>query len=438
MIFVLVFSALAVAMFSVSGTNAQIAGNHQKSNRAFANAESGHDVMRFWLNRIEMPASTPVADYFATLLHDLRQDLADNSVTRLHPHYTGVIPPVDVGAPEDGTFSVLLQMDASNPTILQVFVTGSYGGIDKTIRNDYNIIAYEYPIFNFGLATKGPLQFTGNPTIVGANEQWEADILVESSSSAIALSVVGNSNFDGDISITNEFASVDFGGDVQIAGDYGQEAIDNHVSIGVEPPEFPAPDTDRFRVYATGDVIDGTTDVNSSMTIVNGYIPAGTNPTFGGSVTIQGILFIEQPNVVNFTKNVELQGMIVADGDIENPGTNAINVQGNFGTGPYPAGAEFDALRQEVGSSIIAPGFSAAFTGNYSTIEGVVAVNGITFGGNASALVKGTIINYSDTPAVVEGNTIMTFDRSNSPTIPAGFDTHRILDYTPSSYSVIH
>ena len=141
MIFVLVFTALAAAMFSASGTNVQIAGNHHKANRAFSNAESGQDVMRFWLNRIKMPASTPVEYYFATIVHDLRDDLADNGVTRLHPHYTGIIPPVDVGAPEDGTFSVEMKMDVSNPTVLQVYVTGSYGGIDKTVRNDYNIIA---------------------------------------------------------------------------------------------------------------------------------------------------------------------------------------------------------------------------------------------------------------------------------------------------------
>ena len=130
--------------------------------------------------------------------------------------------------------------------------------------------------------------------------------------------------------------------------------------------------------------------------------------------------------------------MIVADGNIEDPGTNSISVLGNFGTAPYPPGPEFDAIRHEVGASIIAPGFSASFTGNYSTIEGVVAISGVHFAGNASAVVKGTIINYSNVQAVVEGNTMMTFDRSDSPSVPAGFDTHRVLDYVPSSYSVLH
>ena len=130
-----------------------------------------------------------------------------------------------------------------------------------------------------------------------------------------------------------------------------------------------------------------------------------------------------------------LQGIIVAEGDIEaDPITDRIDVLGNFASGPYPAGIEFDAIRGEDGSSIVAPGFSMSFQGNFSTLEGVVAVSGISFSGNVSAQIKGTIINYSDDPMFIGGNAVMNFDRVNSTKIPAGFDTHRVLTYNPSSY----
>ena len=90
-------------------------------------------------------------------------------------------------------------------------------------------------------------------------------------------------------------------------------------------PEFPVPDVQRFRQYATGPVIDSDTDLSQS-TFTNAVIEAGTNPTFtADNVTIQGILYIEAPNMVMFSKNTTLQGMIVADGDVNNPGTNQIN-----------------------------------------------------------------------------------------------------------------
>ncbi|MFH1717053.1 MAG: hypothetical protein ABIF19_06855, partial [Planctomycetota bacterium] len=74
-------------------------------------------------------------------------------------------------------------------------------------------------------------------------------------------------------------------------------------------------------------------------------------------------------------------------------------------------------------------------SGNFSTLEGVVAVSGVHFAGNVNAQVKGTIINYSSSPTIVEGNATMNFDREGATKIPAGFDLYRELDYEPSSYS---
>ena len=216
-----------------------------------------------------------------------------------------------------------------------------------------------------------------------------------------------------------------------------QDAIDNHVFAGVDPVDFPEPETAYFQPYATGDVIDSSTDLNAyGNTLINCSIAAGTNPVFPKSVTIQGILFIESPNIVTFGKNVALQGIIVGDGDASvDPATDRIDIIGNFASGDYPAGAEFDAIRSEAGSSIVAPGFAISFQGNFSTLEGVVAVSGVHFSGNVAAQVKGTIINYSDTPMIIEGNATMNFDRANSVKIPAGFDLYRELDYEPSMYS---
>jgi plasmid rolling circle replication initiator protein Rep len=75
-----------------------------------------------------------------------------------------------------------------------------------------------------------------------------------------------------------------------------------------------------------------------------------------------------------------------------------------------------------------------SFQGNFSTLEGVVAVSGVSFTGNVNALIKGTIINYSNDPMFIGGNSVMNFDRINSTKIPAGFDTHRVLNYNSSSY----
>ena len=437
MIFVVVFSALAISMATLSGNNVQLASNHHNLNAALSAAQSGQEVMRYWLSRVLISSSTPQDQYLSEIVTAAQNDLKDYSITSVAVQSDGSIPTVVLDSTTGVSFDCAIMIDNSQPTVLQVRVTGRSGPASRTITTSYNIQAYEFPIFNFGLATKGPLDFPGNPTIIAVNTAWEADIFVESSDNPIAVQVIGNTNFDGEINIGNAAANVDFGGDVQIAGDTGQTAIDNHVSIGMDSPEFPAPDVNRFLQYAIGDVVDSSTDLTKGITLTNATIKGGTNPVFDGTVTIEGVLFIESPNKVTFGSNVALQGIIVADGDVDNPdpGTNSIHILGNFASQPYPDGMEFDAIRQEEGSSIIAPGFHTTFAGNFSTLEGVVAVSGVHFTGNMDAQIKGTIINYSDNATVVEGNATMNFDREGSVKIPAGFDLYRELDFEPASYS---
>jgi hypothetical protein len=438
LMFVLIFSALAISMMTLSSTNAQLASNHHNVNAALATAQSGQEVIRYWLSRVLFSSSTPQADYFSTIVAALKNDLSDSKVTNLTVQSDGSIGAVMLDSTTGQRFDASLKIDASQPTILQTRVTGYSGDITRTIGIQYNIQPYVFPIFNYGLATKGPVSFPGNPTITAVNSAWEADIFVESSGSPIAMLSIGNLNFDGEVNIGNPAANVDFQSDVQIAGDHGQTAIDNHVSIGNDSPEFPVPDTDRFRVYATGPVIDGSTDLSSpGITLTNSSIKAGTNPVFKGSVKIDGVLFIEAPNKVTFEQNVELNGIMVGDGDVHNPdpGTRRIDIQGNFASGPYPSDPQFDVLREEEGTSILAPGFFTTFSGNFSTLEGVIATSGVHFSGNVNAQIKGSIINYSNSPTIIEGNATMNFDRVGSTKIPAGFDLYRELDYNPVSYS---
>jgi len=439
MMFVLIFSALAISMATLSGTNVQLASNQHKVDCAFASTESGQEAMRYWLSDVEIPSSTPASDYFGAIISTLQYDLDANNISNITVYNDGSIPPVALHSASGQNFEGEILIDANDLYILQVYTTGRSGQITRTIRVQYDIEPYEYPIFDFGMATKGPVHFLGNPTITGINSNNEADIFIDSQSTNLAMLVTGNTNFDGDISIGNSTANVDFWGDVKIGGDQGQPAIDNHVTIGVETPEFPLPDTQHFLQYATGAVIDSSTDISDHMTLTNAKIAAGTDPNFLGNIIIEGILYIEQPNIVIFSRNVALNGMIVGDGDAYNPGTNSISFCGNFATNPYPPGAEFDAIRHEVGSSIVAPGFSASFSGNFAALGGVMAVSGAHFSGNVisgnvNALVKGTILNYSENPTTVMGNATLNFDRSDNIKVPAGFDTHRILTYNPASY----
>jgi len=444
MIFMTAFLALAVSLGAMSGTNVQLSANQQRGSRALTAAESGLEILRYWLGQVVIDATTVTeSEYYTEILSQLKTDLLQPAnATNMRLGSDGVLQSVSLDSSVGQSFSAQLAMDPCNPVggvyILDVTITGSYQGLDRTIRTEFQITPYEHPIFKYGLATKGPIQFPNNPTTTTVTSNWEADIYTESSGSLTAVYVGGNTNFDGDIMIADPSATVSFGGDVQIGGDTGQAAIDNHITFDADAVEFPTADTSRFLPYATGPIVDPCTmDLTKGITLTNATIPAGTNPTFDGTVNIEGVLIVEQPNIVNFNQNVELEGMIVGENGAYNASGNQINVAGNFASLPLPSDSQFDALRQEEGSSIITPDFDVSFSGNYSSIEGVVAGGTLKFSGNASAIIKGSLISFADAPTIVDGNVSLTFDRANTVKIPAGFDTRRVLEYSPTSYAMV-
>ncbi len=442
MIFLVIFSALAVSIATLSGTNVQIANNQRNADRARACAESGFDVIRFWLNQVSIPGTTLEADRFNQIAGSLQNELTTNSITNVAASYNGsaiTIPSVTLdSANASSFFSTITQLDTDT---VQIDVTGTYGSITRTIRANYVIGERANNVFDFGVATKGPLSLSGNIELDGVNVSVEASVYIESENSNLALSIIGNSQIAGDVSIVNPIASVDLqGGKAGIGGETGQDAVDNHVSFGVAPSEFPEPNPTLFEPYVTS-IVDANTDTSADATFENIRIVANTNPTFSGHATLKGVIYIETPNVVEFTGSTDVTGIIVGDGDIgDNSGTNQIIFRGNVDSHPVtelPEEAQFDGLHDQTGTFVMAPGFHVSFGGSFSALCGAIAGNGVEFFGNAGGTINGSVLNYSDVEMTLSGNSDLFFNRSGLTEVPAGFEPEIILDYNPSSYSEV-
>ena len=83
----------------------------------------------------------------------------------------------------------------------------------------------------------------------------------------------------------------------------------------------------------------------------------------------------------------------------------------------------------------MAPGFHVSFGGNFTSLSGAIAGNGIEFYGNAGGTINGSIINYSNEEVCLTGNSDLCFNRSGIDKIPAGFVAEIVLHYDPTSYS---
>ncbi len=130
-----VLSSWAVFICSVSGTNLQIAENHRKGDSARASAESGLEITRYWLSKIMMPSSTLPSVYLATVVADLQSKFTDNGISNISIDADGTIHAVTLDSAAGRTFSGKLTIDPNNPTVLQLYVTGSSGEFDRATTN---------------------------------------------------------------------------------------------------------------------------------------------------------------------------------------------------------------------------------------------------------------------------------------------------------------
>ena len=424
LIFVALFSSMAFSMLTMSSRNVKVADNHRDTGRAFTSALSGIDVINYHISKISMPGTTALESRY----NEVSSQLASS---------VNLGQSIALSTADDTSFSA--QLYPINNERFGVRVTGSAGALTRTINVNYTFGTRQESVFDFGVATKGPLQLSGNIQLDGTNIAVEADVYIESENDNDVLSIIGNSQIAGSVKVTNPDGEVYLqGGQAGIGGDTGQKALD-HVTTGVPPTQWPVPHTDHFQQYLVGgDVIDSGSNLQTSYT--NVLIKAGTNPHFSANTTINGIMYIETPNVVVFSGSCNITGLIVGDGSMyDDSGTNQIVFTGNVSSHSVdnlPADdSRFDGLRDEKHTFLMAPGFKASFGGNFSTLNGVIAANGIDFFGNAGGTIAGSVINYANTPMTLSGNSDLFFNRLGIDKVPAGFKPEIVLHYDALSYT---
>jgi hypothetical protein len=443
LLFVALFASLAVSMAAMSGSNVQIARNQHHLEAARSCALSGLEVLRYWMNQVSVSGTTAPSQRFDRLATELRNVLIAGGAANLSPVYNGAtiaLSDVSLDSATGQTFSaVLTKLD--NDTI-RLDITGKDGPVDRTIRSTFGFGTRAHTVFDFGVASKGPVAMSGNVDVDGVAIDVESNAYIQSDDSLLALSIIGNSHIAGTVKIVNPLAYVHLqGGKAGVGGVTGDAAArPPYTQIGIEPTEFPEMNTQTFRSYVTSE-IGASTNTKADATFANVRIPAGLNPTFSGHVTLKGVVWIEAPNVVTFAGTTDVTGIVIGAGNpSDDSGVNRISFTGNVNSWPVsqlPAEPQFAGLRNQIGTFLIAPGFHASFGGGFSSLSGAIAANGIDFYGNAGGTISGSIINYANTQMTLSGNSDLHFNRSGLSDVPSGFTPELILYYNRSSYSEV-
>ena len=429
MIFVALLASLSVSMVAMSSANAQLANNHKRGNRVMANAQSGVEIVRHLLGGMAVPVSLEAG---------MQVQLASKGFTGITATYTEdtitlASVPLD-SATENFTAVITLLADH-----WQADITGASNELIRTIRVEFDVIEQGNSVFDFGVATKGPLLMSGQAELTGFNLAVESDVFIDTSAIGNSFEIGNRALVEGSVHIVDPFATYDIGTKSEVGGETGTDA-ENNVILGVDPVKFPTPDPEYFRQFATGDTIDSTTDLNNYSVLNNVIIAANTNPTFASNMTINGVLFVEQPNNVKFAGKVNVTGIIVGTsevGDVSEDSSFDFSGQVTCQDTSTLEGEEFDAIKEETGTFLIAPGSVVDFSGQATVINGVIACSGARFTGQAGGVINGSIINYSTEPMIMQGQGSLCFNRSGTSSNPAGFIAVDKLDYDTDSYKEI-
>jgi hypothetical protein len=410
MLFLIIFSTMAVGFYATTATQSQVAASDRRIARAYTAAESGMDFMRYQLGGVSIPPGTASDDVVAALFEDLQLQLDE---TGNLGKYSIVQSGNTIYIPDDGEGTIPLDADGDSrfrATItdwageIVVKVEGINGGgenpITRAITMDFTRVQHATSVFDYAVASKGQvLMQKGTVSSVAGVDPAIATVMSALEADP-SLKVTGGT-IGGELNIVDD-AHVAVTGGTVAGSSIPAVILANHTNV-VDKPEFPTIDTTVYKKYAVNDYKSG------AATQQNIRIPANTNPKFNGKDTVQGIMYIESPNTVEFRGNFNLQGFIV----FENAGTSADNVldfRGNVAQLPLPAGAQFDALRTTSGVAILAPTAAVTMSGSTdSTLRGNVILGSFSFAGSADIVIdQGTLMTYNETnnSVVFNGKTV--------------------------------
>jgi len=441
MLYLTLIASLAVGFYASSNTGVLVSENEKRTNLALMSCESGLDFMNFHLAQLAIPHGGTAAQRMNALYNQLKLQLENTgNMGSKTISITGTTISVPSNStqyikldPNGGEFRCTIEnLSIGEDGKIEVKIIGRHGGYEARRAVRMNFVLNENPsqIFNYGLATKGSISTAGSARIRGATDPTKGSILT-TSTGANPVSING-AEVSGDISVVGT-GNVTFGGGASIGGTTDPNEIRaEHIHTGVSAPEFPTIDTDAFKAYATTLYTGGTN-------LVNVRIPANTNPKFTAGCNIQGVLYIESPNNITFGGNVTVQGVIVTQNNpIGNLSTNILSFSGNVSAAPVSTLPEsFGDLRTLTGSFLLAQGFQTTFSGNFGTVNGAIIADKISFNGNAGGTVMGSIVSLTNNPLTVSGTSDVTIASTGTTDYPAGVYFSSKYSPLPDTYEEI-
>lgn len=463
MLYLVIFAALALGFYAQTNIASQLSHNERSGAEAQMATESGLQFLRYHLGSVNVQAGLTDDLTFEELYMQLsgRLDGTGNLGGQLIgyapgsptiPGSTSVIriPDSDTGfitlTPEQQFRAVITQSGAN----VTVKVTGktTRSGTRRSLAITFSRDQIRGTVLDYSIASRSPIEIeeTVLATPLKPGGVKAGSILITSSRTTPTLELDDDTVIGGDIYFTSLTPVLEIDNKVTVAGLAPTDPLFNsHIHKGFPAPPFPVIDTSVFKPYAGNPLYGGTTIATSgatfsNTTLKNVLIKANTNPRFGVGTTLQGVIYVETPNNIQFDNAAEIRGVIAVQNSPT--GTSATNLMQFRNTPMYAietlpaADPAFPAeLRALTGSAILAPTFSldfddADFPVEFTSTIGNIVGDRIALDEYALGTIQGSLLVLGDTAdgMKIEADAQMTFTLPDPNKRPAGmYFSHRYV-----------
>jgi hypothetical protein len=155
---------------------------------------------------------------------------------------------------------------------------------------------------------------------------------------------------------------------------------------------------------------------------------------------IEGIVYVEAPNKIQFESNMTIRGAIVVEnnppGDLTK---NTIDFASNAtinGVEALPDTPQWAEIKELGGAAIIAPNFAVSISSNFGSVGGMIVAGQITLDSNASGTVVGGFMSLSnDAPVTFSSNANILVQTRIANNTPAGLYFDKNYVPRPETYA---
>lgn len=426
MVYMVIFSALAIGFYAATTTSSQLASNEKSSIAAQVSAESGIQFLRYHLSALDIVAGLRPDQAFEEVFMQLESRLENSpNLDGSRVGYDGMtisIPErgyVHLDAAKTQRFRITISR-AGDKLVANVVGRGGNVSVGRGVEIEFSKAENATDIFNFGVASRGRVLTSGNSTITGLTDPTKGSILSTNRDSLSPVEIFGK-KISGDVSIVTN-ADVKFGSGVSIGGTSNVTLIRrDHIHKNAREPRFPDIDTIAYEqeVVRTFSTTDSDNVITTEVLLENIRIPSGSGTkdrplVFGGGARVRGVVYIEGSNVIEFGGNVNIQGVIVTANTAAQPIVELVNTEkvvtnnvlsftGSVTASPIEdldpvlyAGENWDRIRKLDGAFIIAPTYRVSMWGNFGNVGGSVICAQFQMGGSAEGTIEGSIIQMRD------------------------------------------